>query len=76
MVTIGDVKFFLKDELHPFVWDRIKINKLMLFRKKGYFFHTMTDEKELDQDILNEINDYLQKSYHISLPSSFLLQDS
>ncbi len=69
MKTIGEVRSFLEKNMTPMVWNRLQIKLLPAFREKGFFLHTMTDEKELDDDLLALIDGALFEMYHERLPA-------
>lgn len=69
---IGDVKDYLNKNIAPMAWQRIQIRLLPNFKEKGFYFHTMTDDKELDQDLIRSINTAIEELYSSSLPAEFL----
>lgn len=68
MMTVGNVKAWLSEELTPFAWQRILIRLLPVFRDEGYYYHNISDEEELSDKLVEEINRTLSDMYQVSLP--------
>ena len=71
-MKIGEIKNYLNQNIAPMAWQRIQIRLLPEFKAKGFYFHTMTDDRELDSDIVNDINAAIKDLYGEPLPSEFL----
>lgn len=69
---IQDVKNYLNSNVAPMAWQRIQIRLLPDFNKKGFFFHTMTDDRVLDAELIVNIDSTVKELYNLSLPSEFL----
>lgn len=67
-MKVGDVKNWLNKEVTPYTWQRILMRLLPSFREEGLFFHTITDEHELSEKLLDSIDSTLLELYKVSLP--------
>lgn len=67
-MKVGDVKKWLNNELTPYTWQRVLMRLLPSFREEGMYFHTITDEHELSDKLLDLIDKTLKDLYKVNLP--------
>ncbi|MGB0524500.1 MAG: hypothetical protein ACPGJS_16125 [Flammeovirgaceae bacterium] len=67
-MKVGEIRTWLTDELNnPFAWQRVLMHLLPDFRAEGHFFHTITDEDELSDQLLKLVDKTITKFYQINL---------
>lgn len=71
-MLIGKLKSYLEQNESPGAWKRAQIRLLPEFNKRGLFLHSMTDDKELDRDLVMLISDTLKSIYQKGIPVTLL----
>ena len=68
-MKVGEIKEWLTDELNkPYAWQRIVMHLLPTFRDEGYYYHTIDDDVELNENLMNQIDSTVHKFYKTHLP--------
>lgn len=56
-------------------WQRIVMRKLPEIRGAGFYLHTLTDEVELNFDLINILNNALNDLYQENFPENLLAHE-
>ncbi|MFZ6008797.1 MAG: hypothetical protein ACOYXT_00500 [Bacteroidota bacterium] len=72
-VTVGQIRNFLETGIgiNSMVWKRIQLRILHKLNAKGFFMHEMTDDKELDAELVSLISQTLDEICSERLPEKF-----
>ena len=69
-MKVGVLKDWLSSEFTPFTWQRIVMRLLPDFRAEGLFFHHLTDDMELSDNLVGLIDKTLYDLYQTNLPKN------
>ncbi|MFT5618610.1 MAG: hypothetical protein ACI85I_001845 [Arenicella sp.] len=62
------IKVWLNENITPLAWQRVVMRKLPEMREQGLFYHTLTDEAELNREMVSILNEGLKEVYQKELP--------
>lgn len=66
-MKVKDIHTFLNEHISPFAWQRVKLRLLPHFKKLGKYFHTISDQDELQEDTLDLITRLVEEMYNKKL---------